>query len=99
MLEKIKTDVDGLLSVLIMKTKISVYFAKIKLFFIFETRNGLSTSVFIFSTISQILKTKFHVAWTQTCRSLIPEILTQYIFQICQKKFERLKKLIKLFRK
>ena len=44
----------------------SVYFAKTELFFIFGTKSSLSTSVFIFSTISQILKTKFHVVWTQT---------------------------------
>ena len=29
-----------------------VYFAKIELFFLFETKSSLSTSVFIFSTIS-----------------------------------------------
>ena len=40
-------------------------------FCIFETKSSLSTSVFIFSTISQILKTKFHVVWTQTCRNLM----------------------------
>ena len=60
MSEKIETDVDGLLLVLIMK-KNSIYFAKNDLFFIFETKSSLSTSVFIFSTVSQILKTKFHV--------------------------------------
>ena len=70
MLEKIKTDVDGILLFLIMEKKISVYFAKIELFIISEIKSSLSTSVFIFSTISQILKTKFHVVWTQTCRNL-----------------------------
>ena len=55
---------------LIMKKKILIYFAKIELFSILETRSSLSMPVFIFSTISQISKTKFHVIWTQTCRNL-----------------------------
>ena len=69
-LEKIKTDVDKPLLVLITKNNVPVHFAKIALYFIFGTKSSLSTSVFIFSTISQILKTKFYVVWTQTCKKL-----------------------------
>ena len=63
-------DVDDLLLVLIMKKKISVDFARIELFFIFQTKSCLSTSVFISSKISQISKTKFYVISTQTGRNL-----------------------------
>ena len=70
MLEKMKMDVDGVHLVLIMKTNFSVYFSKIELYIIYKTKNCLSTSVFTFSTISKILKTKFHVVWTQTRRNL-----------------------------
>ena len=38
-------------------------------FSIIETKSSISTSIFILSTISQILKTKFYVCWTQTCRN------------------------------
>ena len=55
MFEKIKTNVDRLLLVSIMKKKCSIYFAKTELFFIFKTKSSLSTSVFIF------------IFWTQTC--------------------------------
>ena len=41
-----------------------------ELFFIFQTKNCLCTSTFIFPTISWILKTKFHGFWTQTWRNL-----------------------------
>ena len=68
--EKIKTDVDKLLLVLTMKIFFSIYFAKIELFLNFETKRSLSTSVFIFSTISQILKRNCYVLQTQTCRNL-----------------------------
>ena len=51
-LEKIKTEVDGLLLVLLMK------------------KSSLSTSVFIFSAIFQILKIKFYVVLIQTSRNL-----------------------------
>ena len=44
-----------------------IYFAKISLLFILETKSSLSTSVFIFFAILQILKTKFYA---QTCRNL-----------------------------
>ena len=40
---------------------ISISLAKVELFLIFQTKSCLSTSLFIFSTISQILKTKFYV--------------------------------------
>ena len=43
-----------------------LHFAKIALYFIFGTKISLSTSVFIFSIILQIWKTKFYVVWTQT---------------------------------
>ena len=38
-------------------------------FFIIKAKTSLSTSVFILSTISQCLKTKFYIFWTQTCRN------------------------------
>ena len=57
-LEKIKTDVKRLILVLIMKKNVFIYFAKIELFLNFATKNSLSSSVFILSTISQILKRK-----------------------------------------
>ena len=62
--EKMKTDVDRLLSVLIIRHKCPIHFAEIELFFIFETKSSLYTSVFIFSTISQILEKKFDVIRT-----------------------------------
>ena len=49
------------------KKQFPIYFPKIELFFIFETKSSLSTPIFIFSTIPQSLKTKFDVHWTQTC--------------------------------
>ena len=70
MAEKIKTDLDRLLLVLIRKTNFSIYFAKIKPFFKFETKSILSTTFFIFSNISAILETQFYTLWTQTCRNL-----------------------------
>ena len=68
--EKIKTDVNKLLLVLIMKTNFPIYFSKIELFFNFETKSRISTSVSIFSNISEILETKFYALWTQTRRNL-----------------------------
>ena len=70
MSEKIKVDVDRLLLVLIIKTTFPIYFAKIELFFNFETQSSLSTFVLIFFNISEILETKFYALWTQTCRNL-----------------------------
>ena len=63
MVEKIETDVDKLLLVLTMNRIFPIYIAKIELFFNFETKSSLSTSIFIFTIISQILKKKkkFHV--------------------------------------
>ena len=55
MVEKIETDVDQLLLVLTMNTIFPIYIAKIELFFNFETKSSLSTSVFIFTTIFQNL--------------------------------------------
>ena len=61
MVEKIKTDVDKLFFFFTVKKNFPIYFAKIELLFNFETKSSLSTSVFIFSAISQILNRKFHV--------------------------------------
>ena len=61
MVEKIKTDVDRLLLVSTIKTYFPIYFAKTELFN-FETRSTLSTSLFILSTISQILNRTFYVS-------------------------------------
>ena len=67
MVVKIKTDVDRLVFVLRVKQNVPVYFAKIKLFLKFRNQKQ---SVFIFYTISQILKRKFYVFQTQICRNL-----------------------------
>ena len=56
--------------ILTMNNFFSIYFAKIELFFNFETKSSLSTSVYIFPPISQILKGKFHILETQTRRNL-----------------------------
>ena len=56
-----KKYIDRLLLAVVMKQKFPIYFAKIERFFIFETKSSLSTSVFIFSTIPKIFKTKFYV--------------------------------------
>ena len=53
-----------------MNKKFSIDFAKIEPFLIIQTKNSLSTSTFIFSTISQISKTKFYELWAQACRNL-----------------------------
>ena len=60
MVKKIKTDVDRLLLILIIKIKFTIYFAEIELFFNFETKSSLSTFVSIFSNISKICETKFY---------------------------------------
>ena len=61
MVDRIKTDVDRLL--LVPKMKKMFNFTKYisKPFFSIKTKSNLSTSVFIFSTIFQILETKFYV--------------------------------------
>ena len=69
MVEKMKTEVDRLLFVLIIKKKFPKYSEKLN-FFNFQTKSSLSTFVFIFSNISKILETKFYAPWTQTCRNL-----------------------------
>ena len=61
-------DVDRLLLVSKLKECSILANTYRKLFFNFETKSSLSTSVSIFSIISQILKTKFYVFWAQTCR-------------------------------
>ena len=65
MLEKLKTDVDRLL--LVSKLKKSLILVKYigKFVFIIKTKSSLSTSVFIFSAIFQILE-KFDVFCRQT---------------------------------
>ena len=61
-LEKIKTNVDRLLLVWkLKKFNFSEYFGNF--FFIIKTKSSLSTSVFIFSTISQILETTFNILY------------------------------------
>ena len=70
-LENVREDKNGrrwTILILIMKNKFSVYFAKINLFLIFETKSSLSTSFFIL-TISQILKNKFYFISTETYRN------------------------------
>ena len=63
MVEKIKTDIDRLFLVFTMNKHFLIYFAKVELFFNFETKSSLSTPVFISSTIFQILKRKFYVLY------------------------------------
>ena len=70
MVEKIKADVSRLFLVTTIKKKISDIFCENWTSFNFDTKISISTSVFIFSTISQILKRKVYVLWTQTCRNL-----------------------------
>ena len=69
MIEKIETNVDRLLSVSKLNKNFG-YIAEIELFFNFEIKSSLSTSIFILSIVSQILKRIFHVLKTQTCRNL-----------------------------
>ena len=59
---------------LVSKMKKSLISQNILEFFfsIIKTKSSLSSSVFIFSIISQILKTKFYVFWTQTCIEIGP---------------------------
>ena len=67
-MEKIKTDIDRLLSVSKMKkSSILVKYTE-KFDYIIKAKSSPSTSVFIFSNISQILITKFYIFWTQTYR-------------------------------
>ena len=63
--------------------KISIDFNKIELFFSFQTKNSLSTSVFIISTISQMLETKFYVFCTQTCENLESIIFANLLSITC----------------
>ena len=61
-LENDREDKNGqiLLLFLIMKNKFLIEFAKIELFKIFQTKSCLFASVFILSTISQILDTNMY---------------------------------------
>ena len=70
MVEKIKMDVDRLL--LVSKFKKSSILAKYisKFVFIIENKSSPSTSLFIFSNMSGISKTKFYIFWIQTCMIL-----------------------------
>ena len=70
MAEKMKTDVGRLHLVFIIILKNSIVFVKLKLFVFLQSKSCLSLSVFILSIISQILKTKFYVIWSKTCRNL-----------------------------
>ena len=45
MIEKVKLDVDRLLLILIMQNKISIDFAKIEIFFIFQSKSPLLSSL------------------------------------------------------
>ena len=68
MVEKIKTNVDRLL--LVSKLKRSSFSEKsIGNFFFFMKTKNISMSLFIYSTISQILETIFYLFWAQTCRN------------------------------
>ena len=67
---KIKMGADRLFLVSIMKKNLLIYFVTLNFFIIIKTKSNLSTPVFIFSAISQILETKFYVFCTQTCRNL-----------------------------
>ena len=67
MIVNIKTDVDRLLLVSKLKNNSILAIYTGKFVFIVKTKSSLSTSVPIFSTISQIWKTKFYVFWLQTC--------------------------------
>ena len=70
MAQKIKTDVDRLLLVLIMKKKYVDIFCKIELLFLFSKPKVVYVRTFLFyRPFSQILRTKFCVFWTQTCRN------------------------------
>ena len=61
MVEKIKTDVEGITFDFENEIKFPLYFDKIELFFNFKIKSSLSTSIFIFFTIFQILEKKFYV--------------------------------------
>ena len=60
MTEKIKTDVDRLLFVLTMKKNFPIHFSEIE----FLKLKLKSMSAHIFSSISQISKTKFYIPQT-----------------------------------
>ena len=59
-------DVVKVLLVLTMNTIFPIYITKIELFLDFETKSSLSTSVFICTTISKILKRKFYLFFKST---------------------------------
>ena len=71
MVQKIKTDVDGLLLILIIKQIFAIHFAENEFVLIFCTESSLSKPVFIFSTIFKIKKNIFHIFWVKSCRNLI----------------------------
>ena len=59
MAEKMKTDADRLLLVLIMKKNYLIYFVKLNFFLIFETKSILSTSVFSYLSFPKFRKQNF----------------------------------------
>ena len=83
MVEKIKPDVDKLLLVLTIKKMFPIYFAEIKLFLNRKTKSSLSSSVFIFANIFEILKTKFYALWTQTWRNIKSIIYATFLNITC----------------
>ena len=67
------------------ENKNKINFAKLTFFFIFQTNSSLSTSVFIFSAISQILETKCYEFWALTCRNLKSIIYTEKTVSLNQR--------------
>ena len=90
MLNKIQTDAGRLHLVLKMTKSSSLAKSIEKFIFIIKTKSSLSTSVFILSTISQILKTKFYVFWKQTCRNLKSIEFASFLTIRCSEKFDYL---------
>ena len=61
MVEKMEMNVDRLILVMTIKNIFRYILLKLNYFSYFETKGSLSTSVFMFSIISQILKRNFYV--------------------------------------
>ena len=58
---------------------------KLNSFYTFQIKLSISTFVFIFSAISQILKTKFHEFWSQTRRNLESMKFANYLNTLVNK--------------
>ena len=93
MVDNIKTDVDRLLLVSKMKKKFVDIFCEIELFFIFETKSCLSTSVFIISAFLKFFKQNFmylahkHVETGLNCSHEIPNFLKYHMpLKLCKKR-------------